>query len=136
LLTKLQTQHPGQPLINRALKVYSVYAGRWDSLAGVRDLLPPGISVVGFLGGVDDCDISLWRPFFERRVEHFKLGDTPAQIQARADYVVVSETSLESSGVKFADWLQKSGATSIAATNAMLKVSGGVQSWQLVRFGK
>ncbi|MDD5141716.1 MAG: hypothetical protein PHY43_15815 [Verrucomicrobiales bacterium] len=37
-------------------------------------------------------------------------------------------------GVFFADWLQKSGATPVASTNATLKISGGVQSWQIVRF--
>ncbi len=134
ILSRIHAQHPGQRLVNRALKVYTVYSERWDALAGVRALLPPGIKVVGFLGGEDDCDISLWRPFFERRVEHFKLTDSPAEIKARAEYVVVSETSMAEQGVSFDDWLQKTGATRIASTNAMLKINGGVQSWQLVQF--
>jgi hypothetical protein len=134
ILSRIHAQHPDQRLVNRALKVYTVYAERWDALAGVRALLPPGIKVVGFLGGEDDCDISLWRPFFERRVEHFKLTDSPAEIKVRAEYVVVSETSLAAHGMSFDDWLQNSGATRIASTNAMLKINGGVQSWQLVEF--
>jgi len=136
ILTKIHERQPGQPLVNRALKVYTVYADRWDSLAGVRTLLPPGTTVVGFLGGVDDCDISLWRPFFERRVEHFQLADSPEKIRERAEYVVVSETAMAGQGVPFNEWLQKSGATVIASTNAMLKVSAGAQSWQIVRFEK
>jgi len=48
--------------------------------------------------------------------------------------VVVSETSMAEQGVSFDDWLQKTGATRIASTNAMLKINGGVQSWQLVQF--
>lgn len=134
ILAKLHAQHPDQHLINRALKVYTVYSERWDALADVRRLLPPGLKVVGFLGGVDDCDTSLWRPFGERRVEHFQLADSAAQIRERAEYVVVSETSLAWQGVAFADWLQKTGATPVAATNALLKINGGMQSWQLVRF--
>jgi hypothetical protein len=134
ILSRIHAQHPDQPLVNRALKVYTVYAERWDALASVRALLPPGIKVVGFLGGEDDCDISLWRPFFARRVEHFRMTDSPAEIKARAEYVVVSETSMAGHGIAFTDWLQKSGATRIASTNAMLKINGGVQSWQLVQF--
>jgi hypothetical protein len=136
ILSKAHEKDPDQHLINRALTVYTVYAGRSDALAGVRALLPPGLKVVGFLGGEDDCDISLWRPFFERRVEHFQLMDSPAQIRERAEYVVVSKTSMEAHGVSFDDWLQKSGASFVASTNAMLKITGGVQSWQLVRFAK
>jgi hypothetical protein len=134
ILAKLHEQHPDQCLINRALKVYTVYAQRWDSLADVRALLPPEIKVVGFMGGEDDCDISLWRPFGERRVEHFLLTDSPAQIRERAEYVVVSGSYLEGRGVSFDDWLQKSGAEFIASTNATLKITSGPQSWQIVRF--
>ena len=136
ILSKAHTKYPNQPLINRALKVYTVYAERWDSLAGVRALLPPGIKVVGFLGGEDDCDISLWRPFGERRVEHFQLTDSPAQIRERAEYVVVSETSMVAHGIAFDDWRQQSGATLVASTNATLKISGSAQSWQIVRLGQ
>ena len=136
ILSKLHARHPDQPLINRALKVYTVYSERSDALAGVRALLPPEIKVVGFLGGEDDCDISLWRPFGGRRVEHLLLTDSPVQIRERAEYVVVSGSSMAGHGVSFDDWLQKSGATFIASTNAMLKIAGGEQSWQVVRFEK
>jgi hypothetical protein len=64
ILSKLVEQHPDKPALARALKVYSIYAQRNDALAGVRDLLPPNTQVVGFIGTEDDCDISLWRPFF------------------------------------------------------------------------
>ena len=134
ILSRLHEQHPDQRLINRALNVYTVYSERWDSLAGIRALLPSGIKVVGFMGGEDDCDISLWRPFGERRVEHLLPTDSPAQIRERAEYVVVSASSLEAQGVSFNDWLQKSGAEFIASTNATLKVVSGPQSWQIVRF--
>jgi hypothetical protein len=134
ILSKLHGQHPGQRPISRALQVYTIYSERPDALAGVRNLLPPGIKVVGFLGGTDDCDISLWRPLGERRVEHFQLTDSPAQIKERAGYVVVSGSYLESRGVPFDDWLQKSGAEFIASTNVMLKIASGLQSWQIVRF--
>jgi hypothetical protein len=134
ILSRLHEQHPDQRLINRALKVYTVYSERWDSLAGVRALLPPGIKVVGFCGGVDDCDISLWRPFGERRVEHFLLDDPPAQIKARTDYAVVSGAELQTREMSLDAWLQESGAKWVATTNATLKINGGEQSWHVVRF--
>jgi hypothetical protein len=134
ILSKVLKQHPEQQSVARALQVYTLYSKRNDALADVRALLPPGLKVVGFLGGEDDCDISLWRPFGARRVEHFLTTDSAAQIKERTEYVVVSESSLAAHGVTFAEWLQKTGAIPVASTNAMLKINGGMQSWQLVRF--
>jgi hypothetical protein len=136
ILSKVLARHPEQQSVARALQVYTIYSQRNDALAGVRALLPPGLKVVGFLGGEDDCDISLWRPFFERRVEHFLLTDSPAQIRERAEYLVVSEAEVVAQGMSFNDWLQKMGASSVASTNIILKVSAGPQSWQIVRFEK
>ena len=89
ILSRLQIEHPDQHLIARALKVYTVYSERSDPLAGVRALLPPEIKTVGFIGTEDDTDISLWRPFGGRRVEHFLLADPPEQIRQQVQYVVV-----------------------------------------------
>ena len=83
ILAKLLALKPGQPALTRALAVYSVYDVRSDPLANVRALLPKGIPVVGFLGGADDIDISLWRPMGGRKVEHILLSDTPAEIRQR-----------------------------------------------------
>ena len=134
ILSKASARHPDQRLIDRALKVYTVYSERPDSLAGVRALLPPGTKVVGFMGSEDDCDISLWRPYGERRVEHFLVTDSSGQIRERAEYVVVSGYYLEEHGITFNDWLQKSGAEFIAATNATQKITSGAQPWEIVRF--
>ncbi len=134
VLARLHAQYPDQRLINRALTVYTVYSQRWDALAGVRDLLPPGLRVVGFLGGPDDCDISLWRPYGERRVEHLLPADSAAQIRERAEYVVVSGSSLAGQGTSFADWRQRTGAEFIASTNLTLKITAGPQAWEIVRF--
>ncbi|HXI71821.1 MAG TPA: hypothetical protein VNN22_15810 [Verrucomicrobiae bacterium] len=65
---------------------------------------------------------------------HLQWTDSAAEIKTRAEYVVVSETSLTAHGMSFDDWRQKTGATRIASTNAMLKINAGVQSWQLVQF--
>ncbi|HXI71820.1 MAG TPA: hypothetical protein VNN22_15805 [Verrucomicrobiae bacterium] len=136
ILSKLHAQHPDQRLVNRALKVYTVYSERWDALAGVRALLPPGIKTVGFIGTTDDADISLWRPFGERRVDHFFLTDPPEEIRRHAEYVVVGGFNLMEQNTTFDAWLKQSGAELVATTNATLKVNEGPQPWYLVRFPK
>ena len=93
-----------------------------------------GIKVVGFIGTEDDCDISLWRPFGERRVEHFFLTDPPEQIRQQVQYVVVGGFNLKEHGTALDTWLQSSGAELIATTNATLKVAEGLQPWYVVRF--
>jgi hypothetical protein len=134
ILSKLHEQHPGQHLIGRALKVYTVYSERSDPLAGVRNLLPPEIKTVGFIGTADDTDISLWRPFGGRRVEHFLLTDSPQQIRQSVQYVVVGGENLKEQNTTLDLWLQKSGAELVATTNATLKISEGLQPWYVVRF--
>ena len=134
ILARLHDQHPDQHLISRALIVYTVYAQRSDPLAGVRALLPLEIKAVGFIGTEDDPDISLWRPFGGRQVEHFFLTDPPEQIRERVEYVVVGGFNLERHGTTLDAWLRQSGAELVATTNATVKVTEGPQPWYVVRF--
>ena len=134
ILSKAVAAHPQQRLLVRAQKVYSVYAGRSDPLADVRALLPGNIKVVGFMGTEDDIDISLWRPFGERRVEHFLLTDPPEQIRQHVQYVVLGGFNLKNHDMILDAWLQSSGAELVATTNATLKVTEGLQPWYVVRF--
>jgi hypothetical protein len=134
ILSRLQGAHPDQHLIRRALNVYTVYSQRSDPLAGVRALLPPEIKTVGFIGTEDDTDISLWRPYGGRRVEHFFLTDPPEKIRERAEYVVVGGFNLERHGTTFDAWQLQSGAELVATTNATMKITEGLQPWYVVRF--
>jgi hypothetical protein len=134
-LSRLAARHPDSHLISRALDVYTVYAKRPDPLADVRELLPPGIRAVGFIGAEDDCDISLWLPLGSRRVEHFLLSDPPEMFRRqKIEYVVVGGLNLQLHGMTLDAWLQKTGAELVAGTNATLKVSEGPQPWFVVRF--
>ena len=134
ILSKLAAQHPDKPAIARALKVYTVYSERNDALAGVRALLPPDSKAVGFIGDADDCDISLWRPFGGRRVDHFLLADPPAQIRQHVQYVVLGGFNLQMQGQTIDNWLQTSDAELVGTTNVTLKISEGSQPWHVVRF--
>jgi len=134
ILAKVVAAHPEQRATARALQVYTVYSQRPDALAAVRELLPPDASVIGFIGTEDDCDISLWRPFGSRRVEHFLLSDSPEFMRQRVQYVVVGGFNLQSQGQMIEGWQQRNGAELIGTTNALLKITEGVQPWYLARF--
>jgi hypothetical protein len=133
-LSSLVQRHPDQPQLARALKVYSVYGVRADPLANVRQLLPSDLAVVGFLGSADDPDISLWRPFGTRRVEHILPDDSAEQIRARhLDYVVVGGLELALSRISLDAWMAKAGAKLVSQTTAIVKVTEGPQPWYLVK---
>lgn len=135
VLTGLHEANPEKRAIERALRVYTVYANRADPLANVRALLPPGIDVVGFVGTEDDIDISLWRPFGERRVEHILLSDPLEYIQRRnVRYAAVGGFNLKFNDTTLEEWQQRTGAEVIAETTATLKVSEGPQPWYVVQF--
>jgi hypothetical protein len=135
LLSKVLAWKPGQRSIARALAVYSVYDVRSDPLANVRALLPEGLSVVGFMGSADDIDISLWRPFGQRRVEHVLLSDSPEQIRQRhIRYAVVGGFNLSEHNTTLAAWQERTGADLVATATATMLVSQGPQSWYVVRF--
>ena len=134
ILSKLLAGHPERHSVARAFQVYTLYSHRNDALAGVRELLPPDVKVVGFVGDGDDCDISLWRPFGSRRVEHILLTDTPEFARSRAQYVAVGGWELSSHSLGIDDWLEKNGAELVASTNIMVKIGEGEQPWYVTRF--
>jgi len=134
LLTKALARHPENRSLARALNVYTVYSKRSDSLACIRDLLPPGTKVVGFIGGGDDVDVSLWRPYGERRVEIFLVDDPPELVRQHVQYAVLDGWAMGVNNLTIDAWLQKSGADLIATTNVTLMVAKGPQSWYVVRF--
>src|SRR6185369_535043 len=82
ILRALGAEKSSAPLLSRAYRVYSVYAGRDDAFRTARAVLPPGASPLGFVTS-DDPETSLWRPFGSRRVLHICSDDTPYQIRER-----------------------------------------------------
>ena len=134
LLSLFAKSRPESRLLRRASSVYSVYSSRPDPLADVRALLPRDASVVGFIGTGDDMDISLWRPYATRRVEHFTLDDPVDLIRKRGvEYVIVGGLNLTLENKTLEPWLQKTGGELIATVVAVVKVSEGPQPWYVVR---
>ena len=137
ILSKMQSFQIAPGLVSRALRVYSVYFERSDPLSHVRSSLPADIAVVGFMADGDDLDISFWRPFGKRRVEHILLSDSAAQIrQRKIEYAVVGGANLAANRVSLGDWLEGTRAEVIATNSATLKVNEGPQAWYTVRIDK
>ncbi len=137
ILGKLHEHYPDQRMIARAQKVYAVYGERSDPLANVRALLPSGVKIVGFMGTGDDIDISLWRPYGSRKVEHMVLDDSSEQIRAQGiEYAVVGGFNLTMNNTTFDAWQKRTGATLISETTAIQTVIQGPQSWYVVQFPK
>jgi hypothetical protein len=135
ILSRLTAWRPDQRLLQRALMVYSVYNVRSDPLASIRGLLPQGLEVVGFMGTADDLDISLWRPFGSRRVEHILLSELPAEIRQRhIEYAVVGEVNLLENNTTLAEWQKRTGAELMATATATTTVFQGQRHWYVVRF--
>ena len=122
------------PLARRIRDVYLTYADRPDPLAKVRAALPDDCTVVGFVGAADDTEISLWRPFGQRRVADVLFTDSPAQLRARQiKYAVVGETVLGENHRTIQAWLQSHRATLLASVSATMTVSLGPRLWHVVR---
>ena len=134
-LRKALEVSPDNRLLTRALATYSVYSIRSDPLPDFRAALPRDLKVVGFLGGPDDLDISLWRPYGGRRVEAIARQATAEQIRLRKlQYAVVSGLFLEFYNISFDDWLSRSRAEVVASATVTTAVSAGPQRWYVVRF--
>ncbi|TAK93734.1 MAG: hypothetical protein EPO07_17735 [Verrucomicrobia bacterium] len=135
ILSRALAAKPGNRLIERGLKTYSVYSVRADPLAKIRERLPPDLKVVGFLGTEDDLDISLWKPYGSRHVEPIMLGDSAEDIRARKiQYAVVSEFQFQLANTSFDEWLARVPAEVLASETITVRVSTGPQKWFVVRF--
>jgi hypothetical protein len=135
LMSRLSSGHPASAAIARIRTVYDVYAIRSDPLPQVRALLPPDLQTIGFLGTPDDIDISFWRPYGTKWVEHILINDTAGQIRQRGiEFAVVSGLCLKEHDTALDKWLEAHNAELLASTNATIKVTDGPQPWYVVRF--
>jgi hypothetical protein len=132
----LESRMPGNAQVARAREVFAVYATRNDALAPLRRHLPQSAVVIGYIGGLDDTEYALWRPFGARRVVHLFDGK---RIEARQrppmEWVVVKEEVWrEFAGVPFEQWLVANGGERVAEETIVSKVSAGPERWWVARF--
>ena len=118
---------------SRVRAVYSVYAQRNDAFAPVRNLLPPGLTVLGLIR-YDDPETSLWHPFGSRRIEQVCPDDTAADLKARGvEYILFREQFLAWHGYTLETWLQRMNAQVVKTIPLNLRASTGPLDWYLVR---
>jgi hypothetical protein len=135
-LTWMLARAPTSGALDRVRMVYATYARRNDLLAPLRAHLPAEVGRVGFVGGEDDTEYALWRPFGKRRVEHW-LGEgrLRPRDQLAASWAVVKREALEAAtGGKLDGWLRAGGGEIVARETIVSKVSAGPEEWFVVRF--
>lgn len=135
VLSSVVRANPDNKMFARALATYTAYSIRNDPLASLRDSLPTDLKVVGFVGTPDDLDISFWKPYGKRRVEHINIAESPEQIRERKiEYAVVSQLWFELALTNYPSWLKTVRADVITNTVATISVNAGPQQWDVIRF--
>ena len=94
LISMASGLHAPESVITRIRKVYSVYAGRSDSLAQLREHLPADSKRIGFAGTGNESEYSLWKTFGERSVLDVGSKDRIDPHDFYADCIVASEEGI------------------------------------------
>lgn len=134
ILGALVKAHPNQPLLQRALTVYSVYSIRADGMAPLREKLPATEKVIGLVT-FDDLETSLWIPFGQRRFQHVAPGDTREDLLKQGIHCVAinSEWFPVRTKMSVEEWLQKFGGTIETTVPLRLRAGRGEFNWHIVR---
>lgn len=122
-------------VIARAEVLYEVYAHRSDFLHELCRSLPAEVQVVGFMATADDTEVSLWRPFGQRRVETVRSGDSVEDLRARGiAWVAVRTDAMWPKPGMQAEWLAAHDAEVKAALSVRSKAHRPKpEEWVLVR---
>jgi hypothetical protein len=133
-LEKIHNAAAQHPVLARVETVYSVYRERNDAFAPARDLLLPGLKVLGLVT-YDDPETSLWRPFGSRRIEYVRPQDTAADLkQHGVEYILLGTDAF---GKHFPDapdgWLEKMDAQTVQKIPLRLRAGTPASDWWLVK---
>lgn len=116
-------------LLQRAWKVYAVYAQRRDVFRPVREVLPPGLKTLG-LAAFNTPEASLWLPFGARRILHVREKDTVEATRARGiEYVLVNPETVRDANA----WLRRYDAEVVRRIPLQVTVRNEPIEWLLVR---
>jgi hypothetical protein len=116
-------------LVRRIETVYRTYRIRADVLAPIRETIPDGARVIGFVGNGNQPEVSLWRPFGERRVED--LVDLN-NLQAAPQFIVASESGIRDRVRKSPeDWVKQQSLREICRTQLTTLARNGDEVWFL-----
>jgi len=111
---RLLPSHKTSAFLARARTSYIENTRRGDELSPVRALIPPEVSAIGFVAGVNEIEPSLWRPFGSRHVVYVLPGDTAADLRRQGvEYVVLRSKTLETRNQSIGGWLKEYDAESV-----------------------
>ena len=135
ILQSAASAQPDNHLLERALTVYATYGSRADGFERALKFLPPGVTIIGFIG-TDEPEAALWKPFGSRRVKHLLVTDTTDEIRARAvKYALVNADFLKHNrATEFETWRQSVRAEQVAAVPLKLRAGQPPEDWRLVNF--
>ncbi len=130
----LARHHPHSAGIQRFALVYTTYANRNDVLAPLRAALPADVKKIGFIGGSNDTDYSLWRPFGERQVVELENGGgNPVIVPDDIKWIVIKDDAwADFSKVPLDEWAAEHHAQIVVSVPLVTLVSWGPQTWCLL----
>jgi hypothetical protein len=133
-LEKIHAAAARHSAASRIETVYSVYAVRNDAFARAREMLPPGLKILG-LETYDDPETSLWRPFGSREIKHVSPSDTAADLKARGiEYILVKTEGFEGRfGCPPENWVARMDARVVQKISLRLRAGEGPADWWLVK---
>jgi hypothetical protein len=135
LFSWFAARYPQSNLAARAERVYSIYRERSDPLALIRASLPDEVKTLGLVSGGNDLEVSLWRPYFTRRVVHIVPGEDPARLKAgNIDFVVLNDEGLKyAHKTTLEEWCVRYGMTPYKNFSLPIRASREEMKWYLVR---
>jgi hypothetical protein len=121
---------PGNRLVERAATVYAVYAARSDALGPLRKYIPAGAGVIGAVGGWNEPETALWRPFGTRRVVDITRENEHQLLAMGVSTLVVSGDAVRAIyGYSLDQWLQQRNLRVLGREKLVVRARRGPEDW-------
>jgi hypothetical protein len=131
----MRGEFPSNPEWARAENVYAIYRVRHDHLRPVLEHIPPDVSTVGVMDGMDDGDAPLWRPYGHRRVE--QIVNTYAWKAPDEEWAIINEeTFTTATGCQLEEWVRRTGGIVVAKETIRNFARTGPENWYVLHFPK
>ncbi len=133
IFQKIHAHDPNSKLLTRVAEVYTVYHNRNDGFAPARDILPPGLKVLGFIT-YDDPETSLWFPMGSRTIFHVRPDDDPAYLKDHGvEYILANSDKFHKQFPGLNEWLKKMNASVVQKIPLNLRAADGPIDWYLIK---
>jgi hypothetical protein len=133
VIDKLVKSAPNNGQVQRIDEVYRVYSQRDDLLAPLRAHIPSDVRIVGFIAGINDSELALWRPIGQRRVVEMNPAGGASDIGQQPTWIVVKAEALREQDASLQAWLDRTGGVVVHRESITSTVSEGAMEWDLVK---